>query len=191
MDQTPMDDFLVGPFSMTSISSTHPFQMDGHDSSEISRLSMSQLPCPQELRFPDDCYADSLQISDTYSFEWTAQIMSGFSTWISPISCPWECRFPDAPQYRWVLDLHHVSLLTDGSDLLDVSRLWMSRFSRPRELRFSECRYPDGSTPCRDFSSCSQGLNSLATSTYMKVVSDPTPDLTTQLYSPSLRSFDC
>jgi hypothetical protein len=70
--------------------------------------------------------------------------MSGFSTWISPISCPQECRFPDAPKYRRVLDLHHVSPLTDGLDRYGVSRLGMSRFSCPRESRFAEGCYPDG-----------------------------------------------
>jgi hypothetical protein len=40
----------------------------------ISRLSMSQLSCPQELRFPDGQYPDFLRTPDTRPTEWTVQI---------------------------------------------------------------------------------------------------------------------
>jgi hypothetical protein len=82
-------------------------------------------------------------ISATCPPERTAQIMSGFSTWISPISCPWECQFPEAPKYRWALDPRHVSPPTDGLDFPGISRLDVSRFSCPRDSRFHERRYPD------------------------------------------------
>jgi hypothetical protein len=85
-----------------------------------------------------------MRISDTCPPEWTAQIMLDFSTWIPPISCPWECQFPDAPKYRWVLDLRHVSPLMDGPDRSGISRLEVSRFSSPRESRFVDGWSPDG-----------------------------------------------
>jgi hypothetical protein len=112
---------------------------------------MSQFFRPQELRFPDAEYPDSLRISDTCLPKRMAQIIPGNSPWKFPISCSRECRYPDVPKYRWALDLRHVSPPTDGPDLPGVSRLEVSRFSSPRESRYTDGCYPDGYASRRDF----------------------------------------
>jgi hypothetical protein len=79
MTQTPINNFLSGLSPMAPIAATRPPLMDGPDFSGISRLVMSQFSRPQELRFPDAEYPDSLRISDTCLPKRTAQILSGFS----------------------------------------------------------------------------------------------------------------
>ena len=64
MNQTPMDGLLVGTFpDGLDLYHASP-QTGGSDLIEILRLVMSQPLRPQELRFLDAEYPDSLRISD-------------------------------------------------------------------------------------------------------------------------------
>jgi hypothetical protein len=78
MTQMPINQFLAGLSPMALIVAMHPPLMDGPDFSGISRLMMSQLFQPEELRFPDAEYPDSLRISDTCLPKRMAQIFRGF-----------------------------------------------------------------------------------------------------------------
>jgi hypothetical protein len=80
MTKTSINDFLSGLSPIAPIITTHPPLMDGPDFSRISRLMMSQLSRPQELRFPDSQYTNSLRISDTCLHKQTAQICVGVFT---------------------------------------------------------------------------------------------------------------
>jgi hypothetical protein len=72
----------------------------------------------------------------------TARILSKFLIWTSSISCPRECRFPDAPKHRCHLISATCHLPMDGPDIrrdfmaIDVSILMTSRIliSAPPEL---------------------------------------------------------
>jgi hypothetical protein len=73
-------------------------QMGGSDLVDISRLVMSQLLRPQELRFPDAEYPDSLRISDMRPKRMDGpDELSGFATYRVPIpstSGSPICRWP-------------------------------------------------------------------------------------------------
>jgi hypothetical protein len=166
---------------MTLISTMCPLKMDGSDFS----LHFQDFWCPnffqpQELQFSKHRYPDSLQIYDTCLPKWTAQIISGFSLWTSPISCPRECRYPDS----WCLDLYHVSPLTDGPDLPGISRLEVSQFSPPRESWFLDDCYPNDYTSRWDFSSIvHEGLTPSQFSIDPTIFRSPNQDPTVQIRS--------
>jgi hypothetical protein len=62
MIQTPMDNLLVGTFPDGADFFHASPLMDGPDFSGVSRLVMSQLSCPQELRFLDAGYPDAFDL---------------------------------------------------------------------------------------------------------------------------------
>jgi hypothetical protein len=87
--------FLVGTFPDDADRCHASFQMDGPDSSGISRLSMSQLLRPQELRFPDANMPTIARSPPRVSANGRSRSPGVSRLGMSRFSCPRESRFPD------------------------------------------------------------------------------------------------
>jgi hypothetical protein len=103
-----------------------------------------------------------------------AQIYVGVFSWDFPDPLTTGMSISRCAKTPMALDLRHVSLLTDGPNLVGILRLSMSRFTRPRELRFPDGRYPDA---CRDSSPPVHGVHSHVTPTDPTAAAAP-PELT-------------
>jgi hypothetical protein len=153
MNQSPMYGLLVETFPDGLDLCHASSQTDDSDFVEISRLTMSQLLRPQELRFPDAEYPDPLRISDMHPNGWMVQMTSRGSRLIASDSLDLRNRFPDSPTL--VRFLTPVPL----NGRLGFCRgfhLGLPRYTERRwRLISTTCPLPtDGPDPCRDFETC-------------------------------------
>jgi hypothetical protein len=101
----------------------------------ISDIPMNKTPMDASL---SRLFPMALMVA-TRPSKWTVPIPSRISRLVmSRVSCPRECRFPDAPKRQWRLISATCPLLTDGPDphrdfmVIDVSTLTTSRISISR-----------------------------------------------------------